>query len=109
MIRLYSIIAAAFLAMSGASFFVGKWQGYNSGVEHEQSVQAAAREKTQGELNRLGEKVSQQAGALLALQRERKSFAQSLEDDARSAPGSSRPGIAGTGGLLRLEQRWSSP
>ena len=108
MIRLYAAIAAASLAMSGASFYVGKWRGYDAGVSHEQAVQSANRAQTQQALDRLGEKVAQQAGALLALQRERESLVQSLEDDARAAPGAQRDGV-GAGGLQRLEQRWGQP
>ena len=109
MIKLYAIIAAASLAMSGASFFVGKWKGYNNGVSHERAVQDAARARTQIELNSLGEKVAQQAGELLALQRERENLVQSLEDEARDAHGADRPGVADTGGLRRLERRWGAP
>ena len=103
------MIAAASLAMSGASFFVGKWKGYNNGVSHERAVQYAARARTQIELDRLGEKVAQQAGELLALQRERESIVQSLENEALDALGADRPGVADTGGLRRLEQRWGQP
>lgn len=109
MIRFYAIIAAAFLATSGASFFVGMWKGYNNGVAHERAVQDAALAQTQIELDRLGEKVVQQAGELLALQRERESLVWSLENKAFDAPGADRPGVADTGGLRRLEQRWGQP
>jgi len=109
MIKLYAIIAAASLAMSGGSFFVGKWKGYNNGVSHERAVQDAARARTQIELNNLGEKIAQQAGELLALQQERENLVQSLEDEARDAPGADRPGVADIGGLQRLEQRWGQP
>ena len=109
MIRVYAIIAVASLAMSGTSFFVGKWKGYNNGVSHERAVQDAARARTQMELDRLGEKVAQQAGELLAVQRERESLVQSLENEAFDAPGAGLPGVSDTGGLLRLEQRWGQP
>lgn len=94
--------------MSGASFFVGKWKGYNNGVSHERAVQDAARARTQVELDRLGEKIAQQAGELLALQRERESLVLSLEGAARAAPGAQRDGV-GAGGLQRLQQRWGQP
>lgn len=95
--------------MSGASFFVGKWRGYDAGVAHERAAINAARAKTQDELDRLGEKVAAQAGALLALQRERESLVRSLENEALVAPGADRPGVADTGGLYRLQQRWGKP
>lgn len=108
MIRLYLMIAAAFLAMSGASFFVGKWLGYNDGVEHEQAVQETARLKTQQTLFDLGENLSRKAAELETLKRERKDHVQSLEVEAMGAVGADRTGI-GAGGLHRLEQRWGSP
>jgi len=106
MIRLYAILIVASLAMSGASFFVGKWRGYDAGVKHERAEQDKARAKTQVELDRLGEKIAQQAGELLALQREREELVLSLEEEARAA--GDRPGI-GSGGVQRLKRRWGEP
>lgn len=109
MARIILALCAAGVVASGGSFFVGKWKGYNNGVAHERSVQAEARARTQSELDRLGEKVAQQAGELLAIKRERESLVQSLENEALSAAGADRPGVADTGGLHRLEQRWGQP
>lgn len=108
MTRLYMMIAAAGLATTGASFFVGKWLGYNNGVDHEQAVQEKARLKTQQALFELGENLSRKAAELETLKQGRKSHVQSLEAKAMDAVGAGRPGV-GVGGLRRIEQRWSSP
>tara|TARA_R110000765_G_scaffold297405_1_gene392505 strand:- start:214 stop:540 length:327 start_codon:yes stop_codon:yes gene_type:complete len=103
----YKILIAA--SLIGASFVVGNLRGYSSGVTHEKSVQAKARAETQAELNRIGEKVAAQAGALLAMEKEREDLVQSLENDALDAAGSDRLGVSATGGLRRLQQRWGAP
>lgn len=108
MIRVYLSMAAIAALISGAAFFVGKGLGYRDGVAHEVAAQETARQKTQADLFKLGETISRQAADLIALQDERKTLVQSLEDEAQRAPGADRVGI-GADGLQRLQQRWGSP
>ena len=109
MIGLRSYLTIAAVLAYPALYGLGLWQGHGRGVDAAEARADAARAALQVEVNGLGEKNAQLAGALLALQRERDALGQALENEARDAVGADRPGIADTGGLQRLQRRWGSP
>ena len=105
----YAYFALAFLLAVGASFGYGRFSGYRNGIEAQKQKTETARLATQEELFELGETILIQANELERLQRERVQLVHDLEQSAIQAPGSSNPGVAANGGLLRLQRRWGAP
>ena len=99
----YGLVGA--LAMAGASFFYGQ----HKGVELQKGRQERSRLDTQEELFDLGEALSIKAAEIETLKRERAQYVQEIENEVRDSVGSSNPGVAANGGLLRLIRRWGTP
>ena len=101
----YAYTLLASLAFVGGAY----WYGVSVGTEKEKVRQEKARQVTQKELDNLSEVIATQALGLERLKSERLSLVQKLENEAISAPSGKCPGVAATGGLRRLEQRWGQP
>lgn len=101
----YAYMLLVSLALAGGAYFYG----VGVGTDNEKARQEEARKATQEELDDLSETIATQALELERLKSERLSLVQQLENEAISAPGADSPGIAATGGLRRLEQRWGQP
>lgn len=96
------IAAIAGLALLGGAFAYG----YHKGSLAELQKIADKTAQTQEELFDLADTVREQTEELRRLQREKEDLINALEEEATEAPGSANPGVATTGGLQRLEQRW---
>ncbi|URC15467.1 hypothetical protein BD1_26 [Octadecabacter Antarctic BD virus 1] len=107
MTKLYAIIAAASLTMSGVSYLVADWRGYNRGVADTLADAEAARLVKQRQLFRLGEQIATQALELQSEREERKALANDLENQALSAPDADAGGIS-PDGMRRIQQRWDT-
>lgn len=101
----YAYMLLVFLALVGGAYFYGISVGTNKEKARLEKLQ----KETQLELNNLSETIADQALELELLKSERLSLVQQLENEAVSASGAQSPGIATTGGLRRLEQRWGQP
>lgn len=101
----YAYMLLASLALAGGAYFYG----VGVGTDNEKARQEELRKETQIELDDLSETIADQALELERLKTERLTLVQQLENEAVSAPGAQSPGVATTGGLQRLEQRWGQP
>lgn len=98
------IILAITLAVLGAAFGYGVHKGTIWQVQKSE----ADRQALQDEILDLNLTLNERAAEILRLEAERKELVNDLENQAITAEGSDGPGIATTGGLQRLEQRWGS-
>lgn len=92
------------VALLGATFAYG----YHRGTVNQIRKAEEARIELQEELLDLNEILNIKNAEILRLNREREDLIDDLENQAITAKGSAAPGIATTGGLQRLEQRWGS-
>lgn len=90
------------LALLGGAFTYGYFKG--SAAELLKIAEKTA--ETQQELFDLGVDVREKTEELRRLQKEKEDLIHALEQEAIEAPGASKPGVAATGGLQRLERRW---
>lgn len=98
------IAGAVALAVIGGAFAYGIHKGTVWQVQR----QEAERVRTQEEIFDLNEELLKKAAELAELENERRELINDLENQALTAEGSNGPGVGSTGGLRRLEQRWSS-
>lgn len=96
------IIAVASLALLGGSFAYGIHKGTVWQIQKQEDDRLALQEQ----LFDLADDLSVKNSEILRLQEERKGLINDLEQAATEAVGSDNPGVATTGGLQRLEQRW---
>lgn len=96
------IILVATLAVLGAAFAYG----VHKGTVWQTEKFEADRQALQDEILDLNLTLNQKAEEILVLERLRKDLIDDLENQALAAEGSDAPGVATTGGLRRLEQRW---
>lgn len=94
----------AFLVLLGGSFSYGWVKG--SAFEYEKFEKD--RLALQQDAFDLADEINLKNAEILVLQQKQKELAHELEQEALSAEGANTPGIAATGGLRRLEKRWSS-
>lgn len=93
--------------VSALTLVVGAFAyGFYRGSINELAKIQEDRNRSQQELFDLADELSERAAEVLRLQREREGLINDLEQQALQAEGSSAPGVAATGGLQRLEQRW---
>lgn len=97
------IAGAVALAMLGGAFAYGVHKGTVWQVQRQEDE----RTKTQEEIFDLNEELLKKAAELEQLENERRELINDLENQALTAEGSNGPGVGTTGGLRRLEQRWS--
>lgn len=101
--------AQVIVLVSALAFMAGAFAyGYHKGSTAEIKKIEQQRVQTQEELFDLADTVREQTEELRRLQREKEDLINALEDEATEAPGSDAGGVATTGGLQRLERRWSS-
>ena len=81
--------------------------GFLKGSTSEIRKQEKARIALQEEIFDLSDDLSVKNTEILKLNQDKKDLIYELEQEALDAKGSSGPGIATTGGLQRLERRWS--
>lgn len=98
------IMLVATLAVLGAAF----GYGYHKGSVNQIEKQAEIRQQLQQDVIDLEADLSVKAAEILALQIEREGLIDELEQAALNAEGAGAPGVATTGGLRRLERRWST-
>jgi hypothetical protein len=98
------IMLGVTLAIIGGAFAYG----YHKGTVNQIEKFAAEKQKLQEEVIDLESDLTVQAAKILSLQIEKEGLIDDLEQQALSANGSAAPGIATTGGLRRLERRWST-
>lgn len=98
----YLIMGLTALALLGGAFAYG----YHKGAVNQIEKFEADRVKLQTEILDLNKDLSERSAEIVRLQREREGLINELENEAITAPGSSNPGVAATGGLRRLEERW---
>ncbi|CBW47067.1 hypothetical protein [Roseovarius Plymouth podovirus 1] len=96
------IILVATLSLLGGAFAYG----YHKGTVNQIEQFEEDRQELQNDLLDLNETLSVKNAEILRLNREKEGLINELENQALTAEGSSGPGIATTGGLQRLEQRW---
>lgn len=97
------IAGAVVLAILGGAFAYGVHKGTVWQVQRQEDE----RTKTQEEIFDLNEELLNKAAELEQLKNERRELINDLENQALTAEGSNGPGVGTTGGLRRLEQRWS--
>ena len=92
------------LSLLGGVFAYGWYKGSVNQIEKF----AAEKQKLQEEIIDLETDLNVKAAQILALQIEREGLIDDLEQAALNAKGASAPGVSSTGGLRRLERRWST-
>lgn len=97
------IILGISLAMIGGAFAYGVHKGTVWQVEKYQEEKVAL----QNEILDLNADLQLMNAEMLRLNRLREELINELETQALQADGASNPGVAATGGLQRLERRWS--
>lgn len=98
------IMLVATLSLLGGAFAYG----WHKGTVNQIEKFAEEKQKLQKEVIDLEADLNVQAAKILALQIEREGLIDDLEEQALSAEGADAPGISATGGLRRLERRWST-
>lgn len=98
------IILVTTLSLLGGAFAYGWYKGTVNQIEKF----AAEKQKLQEEVIDLEADLNVKAAEILALQIEREGLIDDLEQAALNAKGASAPGVSSTGGLHRLERRWST-
>lgn len=98
------IMLVATLSLLGGAFAYGWHKGSVNQIEKF----AAEKQKLQEEVIDLEADLNVKAAEILALQIQREELIDDLEQAALNAEGASAGGIATTGGLRRLERRWST-
>jgi hypothetical protein len=101
--RNLAIIGFTVTLISGAFAY-----GFHRGSLNQAEKYADERIQLQEDLIDLGERLSLRNAELLAAQTERQELIDDLEAQALSANGSDNPGVATTGGLQRLCDRWGA-
>ena len=96
------IILVATLAVLGAAFGYGVHKGTVWQVQKFEED----RQALQDEILDLNLSLNERAAELERLKRANEELINDLENQALTAEGSDGPGVATTGGLQRLEQRW---
>ncbi len=97
------IIFITTLSLLGGAFGYGYYKGTVSQIEKF----AAEKQKLQEEVVDLESDLNVKAAQIQTLQIEREGLIDGLEQAAINANGASAGGISTTGGLRRLERRWS--
>jgi len=97
------IVLATALSMMGGAFAYGVHKGKN----WEQNRNEAVRQELQQEIFDLADSLIVKNAELLQLIKKREGLINELENQAMEAIGADNPGVATTGGLRRLERRWS--
>ena len=97
------IILATTIAVLGAAFGYGYHKGRVNQIEQYQKERQALQE----ELLDLNQTLQVKNAENLRLNREKQELIDELENEAITAQGSDGPGVGTTGGLQRLERRWS--
>ena len=82
--------------------------GYWVGVERTENQYAKQKARIQQDLFEVSEKLSEKTRQLEIYKHAQKDLVQELEEQARTNPGSDRPGI-GPDGMRRLQKRWGVP
>lgn len=96
-------IIMACLALLGGSFTYG----FVKGKAYEADKYEAARLKLQQDAFDLADEIREKNSQIIELQRIQREQSYAIEQEAIEAVGSDSPGISATGGLQRLERRWS--
>lgn len=104
MIQKYLIIFGLAALSFGSVFTLGYYKGSAVQIEKYQTKE----KEIQNELLDLNEVLQVRNAEILRLQQEREVFVNELENQAILAEGANAPGVGTTGGLQRLERRWSS-
>lgn len=97
------IILGVTLAVLVAAFGYGYHKGRINQIEQYQEERQALQE----ELLDLNQDLQVKNAENLRLNREKQELINELENEAVTAEGSDGPGVGTTGGLQRLERRWS--
>lgn len=82
--------------------------GYHRGSLAQVVKIAEETAKTQEELFDLSDTVMKQTAILRQLTLDKQELINALEQEATSATGSDSPGVSTTGGLQRLQRRWTT-
>ena len=101
-------LISAFLVFAGASYMLGRSQGYTLGQAVAEAKTEAARVALQKGLFAAGEELSRQSFELEQLRADQQTRQREFEDAARGDPANARPGI-GLVGLQDLDRLWSAP
>jgi len=91
------------LTMIGGAFAFG----VHKGTVWQVAKNLEAKRKLQDEILDLNVNLNQKNAEILRLNREKEGLINDLEQQALAAEGADNPGVATTGGLRRLERRWS--
>lgn len=97
------IVFGISLALMGGAFAYGVHKGTVWQVEKFQEQKQAL----QDEILDLNLDLNVKNAEILRLNREKEGLINDLEEQALAAEGADNPGVAATGGLQRLERRWS--
>jgi hypothetical protein len=97
------IILGTTVAIIGAAFAFG----YHKGTVNQIEKFTEKKQQLQNKVTNLETDLNVKAAKILALQIEKEGLIDDLEQAALNAEGASAPGISSTGGLYRLERRWS--
>ena len=98
------IVLGVTVALLGAAFAYG----FHKGTVNQIEKFAEEKQKLQNDVIDLETDLTVKAAEVLRLQIEREGLIDELENAALTADGASAPGVAATGGLRRLERRWST-
>jgi len=90
------------LTLMGGAFAYGVHKGTVWQVEAYQEQ----KQELQAEIFDLNLDLNEKNAEILRLNREKEGLINDLEQQALEAKGADNPGVAATGGLRRLEQRW---
>jgi hypothetical protein len=96
------IVLGVSLSLMGGAFAYG----VHKGTVWEVQRNVEKKQELQEEILDLNLTLNEKNAEILRLNREREGLIHELETQAVEADGAGNPGVAATGGLRRLEQRW---